>query len=200
MTPLERLLIDLETDQLAEADDRPPPTAAEVSRACERATSLLVQHGLHAPGAVIPGSPSADLAYSVRFGPIATLAAADLVKATVPWDAGVIRLLQSPMRADLAIELVTDTAREEEFAETAFFLTLAGQADPIAVLPNGSPVFTRLFADDFRAETEAALLGVPIDDLTDEQIACLRRSQKNLRDPGSLPRYREAIDRATRGR
>ncbi|TWU00482.1 hypothetical protein Pla108_14330 [Botrimarina colliarenosi] len=136
--------------------------------------------------------------YELHFGPIATLAAADLVKASVRWEAGNFRLLQSPMRADLAIDITIDEGRREEFVGVAFVFHPGGTLAPITFLADASPVFSRLYADHFAAGLQSKIDCVPIDDLTAEQLDGLKRSRRNLRDPGCLALYDEAVARAER--
>ena len=193
--PLEELYLDLQIDAIEEAAraDRVEPGA--VAAAMQKARALINELGIANEPVERVTRPSR---FEARLAPIATLAASDLVKATVRFEVGVLRLLQSTLRPDLAAELVLDENIAAELGGSLFLVRLMPSAEPIAVLPGESPVFTGANAESFAEPSTIELVAVALGDLDDAQLAALRRSRRNLRDPGSLAAYDEAIARAER--
>lgn len=193
--PLEELYLDLRLDAIEEASraDRVEPGA--IAAAMRKARALFASGGPAREPVERVTSPNR---FEARLAPIATLAAADLVKATVRFELGVLRLLQSTLRPDLAAELILDDNVAAELAGSLFLVRLTPSAEPIAVLPGESPVFTGANAESFAEPSTIELVAVALGDLDDAQLAALRRSRRNLRDPGSLAAYDEAIARAER--
>jgi hypothetical protein len=193
--PLEELYLDLRLDAIEEAAraDRVEPGA--VAAAMQKARALLTSAG---PAREPVERATRPHRFEARLAPIATLAAADLVKATVRFEVGVLRLLQSTLRPDLAAELVLDENLAAEFAGSLFLVRLSSVVDAIALLPGESPVFTGVNAESFAEPSTIELNAVALDELDDAGMAALRRSRRSLRDPGSLAAYDEAIARAER--
>lgn len=198
--PLEELYLDLQLDAMEEGvrDEKVEPS--QVAAAMRAARALL---SVGAASAQEPTEATVDVAQSrtrfeARLAPIATLAAADLVKATVRFEPGVLRLLQSTLRPDLAVEIVLEAPYVDSLAECLFLVRLASSGAVVAVLANESPVFTGASADKFVEATSVEIAAVPLNQLADAEIAALRRSRRNLRDPSSLMAYDRAIASAER--
>lgn len=193
--PLQELYLDLRLDAIEEAARADRVEPGGVAAAMRKARALLTSAG---PAREPVERVTRPNRFEARLAPIATLAAADLVKATVRFEVGVLRLLQSTLRPDLAAELVLDENLAVEFAGSLFLVRLTPSAAPIAVLPGESPVFTGVAAERFAEPSTIELLAVALDDLDDAGMTALRRSRRSLRDPASLIAYDEAIARAER--
>lgn len=194
--PIADLYFELQLDALEERAMQTPIDPNAVTAAMQKARAMVAQLRATAPASKeVAARPRR---FEARLAPIATLAAADLVKATVRFELGVLRLLQSTLRPDLAAELILDENVAAELAGSLFLVRLTPSAEPIAVLPGESPVFTDINAENLTEPSTIELVAVALDELDDAGLKALRRSRRNLRDPASLAAYDEAIARAER--
>lgn len=198
LTPREQLLFDIETERIMAAVTGPSSLSpAETAAANEEVRRVLEAQGLFLNPEHGPPTPASlqTNALSLRIEPIATMAAADSVTAVVRWDAGQIRLLQSPMRSDLAVEVLVDPSRQAEFDGVVFFVEVAESARPVAVFAADSPVFCGVEAQELIHGAPLALEWTAEAGLGMESLPILERSVNSLRDPSGLDRYDELIGR-----
>ncbi len=194
--PIADLYFELQLDALEKRAMQTPIDPDAVAAAMQKARAMVKELRATPPGPVeVAARPRR---FEAHLAPIATLAAADLVKATVRFELGVLRLLQSTLRPDLAAELVLDENVAAELAGSLFLVRLTPSDEPIAVLPGESPVFTGVNAENLTEPSTIELVAVALDELDEAQLAALRRSRRSLRDPASLAAYDEAIARAER--
>lgn len=196
-SPEERLLYDMETDHMAEiAQGMPPLSPEEILVRREEVRRLLESHGLVLPSesqVFSSDPPIIPFSRQLVIEPLASYAAADIVKSVTPWECGVIRLLQSPMRADLAVEVLVNEERRQDFSEGLFIVRVGELGVPVAVLPNESPVFCRVYAEDLASGSVLSFQWLSLSELGAEQLHILKKSRRNLRDPASLDRYETLI-------
>lgn len=196
MTPNEQLLFEIETDEITAAASGPVVLSPEEdAKAREAVLELLRSLNLPLPPEQdlrTPGSISLT-SRTLKVDPIPTIAAADAVKATVDWEAGQVRLLQSSMGSDLAVEVTVDEDRRSEFEGFVFFVELTESAPPVAVFAGHSPVFTGVEPEALTHGASLTLRWAQLADIGRESLPALRRSLRNLRDPSSLEWYEGII-------
>lgn len=198
LTPREELLFDIETDRIMAAATGPSTLSPEEdAKASDEVRRFLESQGVLLKAEHDPPTPALlqVSSLSLRIEPIATMAAADAVAAKLRWEAGEIRLLKSPMRSDLAVEVLVDEDRQADFDGVVFFVKIAESDRPIAVFAAASPVFCGVVAEELVHGATLALEWAEEKNLGEESLSALKRSQNNLRDPISLDRYEELIGR-----
>jgi hypothetical protein len=197
LDPYEALDLDLRLDQLEKEAQGGRLTTDEVAAAMREATEILASHGITVPprGVAEPVTLP-PRSFALHFEPLATLAASDYQIGSTRWQDGVLRLLLSPLRPDVLVELSIDGARRSDYEDCAFVVSL-GEGLAVTLLADASPVFTGLTADALRKAPPSAIEAVPLAVLSEEQRESLRRSRGNLRDPASIALYDTAIERTS---
>jgi len=197
MTPHQRLILELLVDRITGFGDgelRSDDPTIDIDH--QQIVSFLEENGFDLSPMFREKTPKANLTsrvFNLQLAPIATLAAADTVKLSTPWEGGRVQLIDSPMRSDLAVEVLVDDGRHEEFADQVFFLHIEGQSFPLAIIPGGSPVFCKLHANDLANGISIKIDCVPAEDVTAVHVDILKRSRRNLRDPSGKKRYDELL-------
>lgn len=195
MDPRRLLADDLYIEQLMREGEQLQPLTPDEEVECRRRLEAILAK-LSIGGDRRIGTASRELqSFRVETTPIATLAAADVVKISQRFELGTIRLLQSPMRADLAIEVVLDDDRIAAYGNCVFFIGADDEKSPIAVIPNASPVFTGLFAADFNVTRTLSIEATPSNSMDAPQVEAVRRARRSLRDPGDRARYDDVLGR-----
>ncbi len=117
-------------------------------------------------------------------------ASADGIVSSSETDWGTVRLLRSPMRKELAVEIVSDSPEASLVDTNVFILLFEGQPRPVAVFANESPVFTNLYERNLvKTEPAYSVTVKSIDDLTEEDVGTLKISKQKLVHIKSRPLY-----------
>ena len=117
------------------------------------------------------------------------------MKATVDWEDGQIRFLQSPMRSDLAIEVLVNEEAAGKYRESLFLLSLSLSEWSLIVIPDESAIFCGVTAEAFSGGATISYELVSKQALSKEYLPALQYSKENLRSPRSLKLYRELINK-----
>lgn len=198
MTPNEQLLCEIETDEImAAAEGAVALSPEDEAKARAAVRDFLISQGLPVPpeNDLLTPVSAVFTSRTLKVEPIPTIAAADTVKSTVDWEAGQVRLLQSSMGSDLAVEVIVNEDRRSEFEEVVFIVEFSGLVFPVAVFAGHSPVFTGVEPEDLVRGALLTLRWAPLASVGSESLPTLERSLRNLRDPSSLEWYEKVIRR-----